>query len=135
VFHVQLSPGEQSILAYFPSSAKAQEAAGALKSIGIGEVQVDRVSRYGVARNRELNNPVAGQAETITGLTLYSSDTDRFDNNDARTLMASDPSVSGMADGTDEALREPRSFLLTVVTSADRVDEAMRILKEKKAYF
>lgn len=132
---MQLSPGEQSILAYFPSSAKAQEAAEALRSIGIGEVQVDRVSRYGVTRDRELNNPIAGQADTVTGLTLFSSDTDQFADNDARILMVSDPSVSGMADGTDEAGRRPRSFLLTVVTSANRVDEAARILKEKNAYF
>lgn len=45
---MRLSPGERSILAYFPSSSDAQSAAEALKAAGISEVQVDRVSRYGV---------------------------------------------------------------------------------------
>ena len=44
---MQLSPGERSILSYFPTSSKAQEAVTALKEAGISEVQLDRVSRYG----------------------------------------------------------------------------------------
>ncbi len=44
---MQLSPGEHSILAYFPSHARAQEAVRALKEAGISEVQLDRISRYG----------------------------------------------------------------------------------------
>lgn len=131
---MQLSPGEQSILAYFPSSTKASEAAEALKAIGINEVQVDRISRYGATRDREINNPIAGQAGTLTGLTLFSADTDRFADNDARILMAADPSVSGMA-AENHGRAEGRAFLLTVVAPAERIDEAVQLLTERNAYF
>lgn len=131
---MQLNPGEQSILAYFPSSTKATEAAEALKAMGIKEVQVDRVSRYGVTNDREYNNPIAGQADTNTGLTLFGADVDQFSNNDARILMGADPSVSGLAlDGYSQP--GGKAFLLTVVTSTDRVDEAVQLLNKKKAYF
>lgn len=131
---MQLKPGEQSILAYFPSSTKAAEAAEALKSIGIEEVQVDRVSRYGVTHDREYNNPIAGQANTLTGLTLHSSDTDRFANSDTRVLLGADPSVSGMA-ANNYGLAGGKAFLITVVAPVERVDEAVQLLAEKNAYF
>lgn len=131
---MQLSQDEQSILAYFPSSDKAKEAAEALKSMGIEEVQIDRISRYGVSNDREINNPISGQADTLTGLTLFSADTDQFADNDARILMGADPSVSGMA-ANNYGIGGGKSFLLTVVTSTDRVDEAVQLLTEKNAYF
>lgn len=125
---MKLNSGERSILAYFPSSTKAQSAMEELKAAGIKEVQLDRVSRYGVNTDKEINNPIAGQAETITGLTLYSADTDRFNDNDARVLMAADPSVSGMA-GKGYGLAGGKAFLVTVVTSSEKVDQAVAILK------
>ncbi len=131
---MQLSPGERSILAYFPSTPAAQEAAQALKGAGITEVQIDRVSRFGVSYNSEYNNPIAGQAETQTGLVLFSADTDHFNDNDARVLLGADPSVEGYAP-PGYGVPGGKSFLVTVVTSAEKVDEASAILKDKGAYF
>ncbi|ADG83823.1 hypothetical protein [Thermincola potens] len=131
---MQLSSGERSILAYFPSSSTAKEAMAALKKEGISEIQLDRVSRFGVSLDREFNNPIAGQADTITGLTLYSSDTDQYTNNDARVLMATDPSVSGIG-ADDYGVAGGKAFLLTVVTDEHNLDKAVTILKEMGAYF
>lgn len=131
---MQLSPGERSILAYFPSSTKAQAAVEALKSAGISEVQMDRVSRYGVTLNRDINNPIAGQADTLTGLTLFSSDEDQYANNDARILMSADPSVYSMGDSS-YGVAGGKSFLVTVVTDEANLDQAVNILKDKDAYF
>lgn len=131
---MQLSSGEHSILAYFPSSNAATEAVKTLEKAGFSEIQLDRVSRYGVNNDTEYNNPIAGQAETLTGLTLFSGDTDRFDNNDARTLLGADPSVEGYAPpgyGTAGG----KAFLVTVVTNEEELDNATSILKDKGAYF
>ncbi|OAT82251.1 hypothetical protein [Desulfotomaculum copahuensis] len=126
---MQLSPGERSILAYFPSSNSAERAMAELKATGYGTVSLDRVSRYGVENNAEFNNPVAGRAETATGLVLYSAGTDSMANNEARVLLAADPSVSGYGD-TGYGLAGGRSFLVTVLTGGEKVSPAVEILKK-----
>jgi len=131
---MQLSPGEHSILAYFPTSSSAQEAVRALNESGISEVQLDRVSRYGVNNNTEFNNPVAGRAETLTGLTLYSADTGNLSDNDTRVLLGADPSVEGYAP-PDYERPGKKAFLITVVTSENKLNQATAILKDKGAFF
>lgn len=131
---MQLAPGEHSILAYFPSSEKAQEAADALKQAGINEVQIDRVTRYGKNYDSQYNNPIAGQAETLTGLTLYSADTDHFNSNDERILLGADPSVEGYAP-PEYGVAGGKAFLVTVVTKENEVDKASAILNDMGAYF
>lgn len=131
---MQLSPGERSILAYFPSSTTAQEAVKALKEAGISEVQLDRVSKYGVNYDDQYNNPITGQAETLTGLTLFSGDTDRFNNNDTRVLLGADPSVEGYA-SPEYGAAGGKAFLVTVVTAEENINAASAILKDKGAYF
>lgn len=69
---MKLSPGERSILAYFPSSNKAQAAEKELKNTGFENVQVDRVSRYGATSDAHYNNPI-NNARTETGPTLFSN--------------------------------------------------------------
>ncbi len=131
---MKLSPDEHSILAYFPSSTSAEEAVRALKEAGVSEVQLDRVSRYGVSYNDRYNNPIAGQAETETGLTLFSADTDHFNDNDTRILLGADPSVEGYTPPGYGAAGG-KAFLVTVVTDDEKLDEATNILKDKGAYF
>ncbi len=131
---MQLSPGERSILAYFPSSTAAQEAVRSLKEAGYSEVQVDRVSRYGVSFDTHYNNPVAGRALTQTGLTLYSAGTEPIEDNDTRVLLGADPSVEGYTPpGYGDA--GGKAFLVTVVTDDEKIDAATAILKDKGAYF
>lgn len=130
---MQLSPGEQSILAYFPTSSAAQEAMDTLNKAGITEVQLDRVSRFGVSNDDNYNNPL-NQASTLTGLTVYSTNKNNFSDNDERILMAADPSVSGLAsEGYGQA--GGKAFLITVVTDKQHLEEATSILKDKGAYF
>ena len=131
---MQLSPGEHSILAYFPNSKAAQDAVAALKAANVKEVQLDRVSRFGVNNDSQYNNPIAGQAETQTGLTLFSADTDHFNDSDARILSAADPSVQGYAP-PGYGIAGKKSFMVTVITDDRKLDEATSILKAKGAYF
>lgn len=130
---MQLSPGEQSILAYFPTTTAAQDAIDALNAAGIKEVQLDRVSRFGVSYDDNYNNPL-NQANTLTGLTVYSTNKNNFTDNDERILMAADPSVSGLAsEGYGQA--GGKAFLVTIVTDQQNLDRATSILKDKGAYF
>ncbi|MGB9802252.1 hypothetical protein [Desulfofundulus sp.] len=129
---MQLNSGERSILAYFPSSTKARRAIEELKAAGYETISLDRVSRFGVEDNAEVNYAIAGRAETITGLTLFSAGTDSLSNSESRVLKAADPSVSGMA-AHDYGTAGGRAFLVTVVTSEDRVRGAVDILEKHGA--
>ncbi|RYD06632.1 hypothetical protein N752_02885 [Desulforamulus aquiferis] len=119
-----LPKGMRSILAYFPSSTKAQAAVDEIKEIGITDISLDRISRYGITNDSHLNNPL-NDAETITGLTLFSENQDRFSNSDARILRAADPSVSGMA-AHDYGVAGGKAFLVTVVTTDELGERAAR---------
>ncbi|MEW6424399.1 MAG: hypothetical protein AB1523_06575 [Bacillota bacterium] len=122
---MQLSPGERSVLAYFPTTASAQEAASELRNAGFETVSVDRISRFGVENDAEINYAVGGRATNLTGLTLYSSGTDVGDE---RVLPAADPSVSGYGD-TNYGVAGGRAFLVTVVAEDGKIDQAVDILK------
>lgn len=126
---MQMSQDERSILAYFPSSNAAQAAAEALKEMGIETVQVDRVSRYGYAPDAEINNPISGEPSQ-TNLTIFSGDSDRFYGQDARILMAADPSVSGIGD-TNYGVAGGKSFLVTAVTDEEHLDQAIQLVQQK----
>ncbi len=129
---MQFSPGERSILAYFPSSTKARRAVEELKSAGYDTVSLDRVSRFGVEDDAEINYAVAGRAETITGLTLFSAGTGSLSNSESRVLKAADPSVSGYG-AVDYGTAGGQAFLVTVVTSEDKVQGVVEILQKHGA--
>ncbi|HBV98703.1 MAG: hypothetical protein JL50_17255 [Peptococcaceae bacterium BICA1-7] len=123
---MQLSPGERSILAYFPSSEAAQRAAKALSDAGFSQAGVDRVSRYGVSTDPQMNNPV-NNAVTQTGPTLYSDSTAEELTDSGRILLTADPSVSGYGN-TDYGVAGGKAFLLTLVTTEKRIEEAEKIV-------
>ncbi|MDN5361053.1 MAG: hypothetical protein PWP70_100 [Moorella sp. (in: firmicutes)] len=125
---MRLEREERSLLAYFPSSTRAQEAINALKEAGISEVQFDRVGRFGARYNDQYNNPLANQANTITGLSLYSADINPLVKTDTRALLAADPSVSGVG-LKNYGVAGNEGFLVTIVTSPDRVDTAREIVE------
>ena len=125
---MKLSSGEVSILAYFSTRNDAEKARDTLKEMGFNAVQIDRVSRYGLSFNSELNNPVAGQAESQTGLTLYSADRDRFADSDVRVLEGADPSNYAMA-SRGYGLSGGKAFLLTAVVSDPEVSNVVNIIK------
>nr|WP_066639140.1 hypothetical protein [Desulfolucanica intricata] len=125
---MQLAPGERSILAFFPSSTKAEACSKALQEAGLNEVRVDRISRYGVEADSVFNNPIAGRAKTMTGLTLFSADTSTINDSDSRVLMGADPSVYSM--GRDDEMAGGHAFLLTAVTGQEKVEEAVNLIKQ-----
>lgn len=125
---MKLAPGERSVLSYFPSSDQAQKAVEALKSEGVGEVQLDRVSRYGVEIDEHYNNPV-NRAETITGPTLYSSNNRLEQSADTRVLLGADPSVSGYG-AEDYGTAGGRAFMVTVVTNEEQLDKTVDIIRQ-----
>jgi len=124
---MQLKPGERSILSYFPSSTKAQQAVDELRAAGINEVQLDRVSRYGDTNDATFNNPI-NNAYTGTGPTLFSKE--NFSEDPAkRVLMGADPSASGYG-CHDYGTAGGRAFMVVVVTNEDKLDQAVQIIKQ-----
>ncbi|WP_031513027.1 hypothetical protein [Desulfofalx alkaliphila] len=126
---MQMQPGERSILAYFSSTDDARQAVDALKDMGITEVQIDRISRYGAALDTDSVNPLSGELSQ-TDLTLFAGDSDAYHSDSSRVMMAADPSVSGFGD-TDYGVAGGRSFLVTAVTDEEHLDRAIEIIKQK----
>lgn len=127
--NMQLPKGERGILSYFPSSARAQEAAEELVRAGFEAVEIDRVSRYGTEFNKEFNNPI-NNAASLAGLTGYSDGSGGGQGDAMRVMQAADPSASGYGlDGYGVA--GGKAFLLTAVVPEERVEEAVEIIKKR----
>lgn len=124
---MKVEEGEQALLAYFSSSHSAQEAVLALRRAGFRTAQLDRVGRFGVRFNDRYNNPLANQANTITGLTLYGTDINPQVKTDTRALLGADPSVSGIG-LTNYGVAGNEGFLVTVVVPQKRVEKAREII-------
>lgn len=122
---MKLPEGDRSILATFTSWNVAEEAAQDLKAAGFDVVQLDRVTRYGHNENREYNDPVRGQANTLSGLTQLSGDD--FAAGNAGPLIAADPAASGMSG----EMVDEQGVLLTTVVSTDQVQNAVRIIEQR----
>ena len=120
---MQLKPGERSILSYFPTTNKAQQAGDELLKAGFSEIQIDRISRYGFNSDASFDNPI-NNAKTISGLTHFSAD-----GESRNTLLAADPTASGYGD-RNYGIAGGQAFLLTLVTVDDRVNEAVGIIKK-----
>lgn len=124
---MQLPEGERALLAYFPSSTRAQDAASELKDQGFvpdsESIQIDRVSRFGASSDANYNSPI-NNANTLSGVTIFSSQ-----GNDVSPLLAADPSASGMSDGGN-GMAGGHAFLLTLVTNEKNVKEAVNIIKQ-----
>jgi len=123
-----LLPGERSILSYFSASNQAQKAVDALKNAGINVVQLDRISRFGAVPDKEYNNPI-NNAQSLTGLTMFSSGTNESAGNGTGVLLGADPSSSGYG-CADYGVAGGRAFLVTVVTNEKQVDKALEIIKQ-----
>jgi hypothetical protein len=119
----------RTIIASFPSSTKADTAAQALTTAGLSDVHIRRNSRYGVSMDPHYNDPVS-RAETLTGLTLFSTNTPKEEDSAARVLMGADPSVSGYS-AKGYGLAGGSAFTLVVFAPEDRVDEAVGIIKQQ----
>lgn len=121
---MKLAPGERSILASFSSGPAAESALEELRQSGYGEVQLDRVGGFGFDPGANRSIPVFGDESSQVSATLW--DHGRMLDEDTRVLLGATPENSGMA-GAPVDLTPP--FLITVVTSDDRVQRAVGILQ------
>lgn len=121
---------ERTIIAHFPSSTKAEVVVNALYSKGISDVHVKRNSRYGVSLDAHMNDSLSlNYAETLTGLTVFSADTPNDENNSARILMGSDPSVSGYST-RGYGLAGGHAFTMVAFVPEEKVEEVAELIKE-----
>lgn len=130
---MQLEKGEHSILAYFSTSEEAQKAARQLADAGLvneqHNIQIDRISRYGVTNDAHYNSPIHN-ALTLSGVTLYSEKEAGQGNN---PLLAASDSASGFGNPGAGAAGGG-AFLMTVVLTEEQVSQAVKILKENGGY-
>jgi hypothetical protein len=121
---------ERTLVAHFPSSTKAEVVVNALYSAGITDVHVKRNSRFGVSLDANMNDSLSlNYAETLTGLTVFSADTPNDENNSARILMGSDPSVSGYS-ARGYGMAGGHAFTMVAFIPEDRVEEVVSIIKQ-----
>ncbi|MEW6545373.1 MAG: hypothetical protein AB1446_00455 [Bacillota bacterium] len=107
----------RSILAYFASDEAATRAAEELQHLGLGDMEVERISRYPAPVAEGLRNIQRPFPLSHTGLE------DRID----RALAAADPGYSGMA-GAE--LAGGAAFVLVIPeVPEDRVQAAVRIIR------
>lgn len=120
---MKLKPGEQSILASFSSGPDAESCLTALKQAGYPEAQMDRVGNSGYKPDvYELRPAIAGKESSLANVTL---DPAQLDDN-SRILLAATPDASGMSGGSSDI----KPFLVTVLTSKDRVQDAVDIIQQ-----
>ena len=119
---------ERTLIAFFPSSTKAEQARQALASRGV-DAEIKRNSRFGASSDPVINNALTGQAETLTGLTVYSTNVANEDNQNARVLMGADPSVSGFS-SKGYGMAGGAAFTLVAFAPEDKVEQAVQIIKQ-----
>ncbi|MEN6390713.1 MAG: hypothetical protein ABFD04_09880 [Syntrophomonas sp.] len=126
---MELDKDEQGIMAYFPTTDKAQKAMDELSKAGLvpgeGYMQIDRISRYAVVNDRKRNNPT-NNASTLHGLTNYSNSEGL--NQGLNPLLAANDSESGR--GVYDDNFSGKSVMLTLVTKKENVDKAVKIMKD-----
>jgi hypothetical protein len=119
---------ERTIISHFSSSTKAQAAIDALASVSLTDATLKRASRFGVTNDFEINDPISN-AQTLTGLTLFSGDTSNGTDASARILMGADPSVSGMS-AEGHGMMSGHAFTVVAFVPEERTEEAVSILKQ-----
>lgn len=122
---VKLNPGERSILASFESGGSAEKACAELKQAGITEVQFDHVGGFGYGAGQESGQPAAlrGKESSLVNAVLQPQ---RLSDETA-VLLGATNEASGMAGAPTQTIAP---FLVTVVTSEGRVEEAVKVLQK-----
>lgn len=108
--------GEKNILAYFKTIEQAEQIANQIKSLGISDVQIDRIHQYpGGDTSDQLMNPATGQIGSLSNLTLGNI------SGDVGPLTAADTSVSGMSNGGGSFVTG-RDVLLAAIVDESQFD-------------
>ncbi|PTM59858.1 hypothetical protein [Desmospora activa] len=114
--------GERNILAYFRTESRAKEAVQRLKEAGFNTVDLSRFS-LAPEDHSDLDNPIAEPFSSLASATGAD-----VSSRDAGILVGAHTESSGMADGMHQFGAE--DLCVTVVTTADRYEQAESILKE-----
>lgn len=128
----------RSVLAYFPSSQKAQAVAEILTQKGY-ETQIDSVHKYAGERTTTQMNPLTGRFASLASLSLGLNPDDLYTNDDHQYIgqaLAADPAASGMAGSPESEPIDQGHWQLTVVVKDDAdAEQVNRICEEHGALF
>lgn len=113
----------RNILASFRTIDNAQAAAQEIVNLGIKDVQVDQIGKYPGTHLNPLMNPITGDFDSLTDLTLGS-----LDDKDAEVLAAVDVSASGMSDGSNVEIND--NVLVTIVTDEEKAKQVEQIIEK-----
>lgn len=108
--------GEKNILAYFNTLDQAEAIANRIKSMGITDVQIDRIHRYPEGTADNLMNPVTGQIGSLSDLAIGDI------SGDVGPLTAADTSASGMSHG-GESYVTGRDVLLAAIVDESQFEK------------
>lgn len=121
---MKLERDEHSLFASFKSGPQAEAAMSALKAAGYSEIQMDRIGQWGWKPDLLERRPaIHGDESSLVQATIGPEQLD----DDTRILLGATTDASGMSapDKTDEY-----PFLVTLVTSNDRVQRAVQVIEE-----
>lgn len=121
---MKLDPNEHTLLASFKSGPEAEETLQALKQAGYKDVQLDRVGRFGYRPELGGRPAIAGKETSLVRSVLNASQLD----DESAVLLGASTEASGMSGPSSEEQELP--FLITVVTTNDRVMDAVRLIEE-----
>jgi hypothetical protein len=124
---MQLNPGERSVLATFTSGPDAEAATRALREAGF-IAQMDRIGEFGFRPDLDRVRPaIAGKEPSLVRAVLGPA---AFDDDSAILLGA-----STAASGLSGPISDMPPFLVTLVTTEDRLPEALALLDRHGARY
>ncbi len=115
---------EKNIIAYFKSPEEAGKVADQIKSLGVDDIQIDRVRKYPLGSADLLSSPLSGEISSQATLTLGSSG-----GRDTGILLSSDVSASGMSDGGQNPITG-RDIVLAAIVDESIFEKAIQFVKD-----
>lgn len=128
---LQLEAHQRSLLAFFAERRQAEQAAQELRDNGFATVQVDQVEAGSGEAADRINNPITGDVPGLANMVLGTDLAGR----DEAVLLAADPNVSGMADGSRQETEPGRRVLVTVVAEEKEIPRAKAIINKHGGLF
>jgi hypothetical protein len=124
---MQLNPGERSVLATFTSGPDAEAATRALAQAGF-IAQMDRIGEFGFRPDLGRIQPaIAGKEPSLVQAVLGPAQLD----DDSAILLGASTAASGLSGPSADI----PPFLVTVVTTADRLPAALALLDRHGARY
>jgi len=115
-----------SILAYFETTETAQKVKKVLEKKGVETIQIDRISEVPTENTGGYNNPI----NNATSLAALTNTGGGHLAGDVEPLLAVSPASSGLSGDRVGS----RNILMTIVTSEDKIEECVSIIKQNKGF-